>query len=373
MIAVHLGPDKAVSILSALGVLLGITLAGFVAYELAHLALRRSLRGPGRDIQRSLVTNLRRPARFVVPLTALEIAIAAVSLPPPAGTVLVHAVGAALVAAVAWLIVRATFVLDDLVLARYQVDRPDNLRARRVHTQVQVLRRVTVLVVSVVAVAVVLLSFRPVRAAGAGLLASAGIVGIVAGVAAKPVATNLLAGLQIAISQPIRVDDVVVVDNYWGRVEEIALTYVVVRVWDLRRLVLPISYFITNPFENWTRSSSDILRWVYIEVDYSAPVGAIRERFEEILKESPDWDGKTGTLQVTQLGPVTMQLRALMSAADSSHAWNLQCEVQEKLVTFLQERYPWALPRLRTEQVAPAGNGNHGMAAWRGGQLRGGP
>lgn len=358
--------------LTALGVLLGITVAGFAAYELVHFVLRRSLQGPGRGIERSLVTNLRRPARLVVPLAALEIAIAAISLPRQISGVLLHAVGIALAAAVAWLVVRTTFVLYDMLLLRYQIGRPDNLHARRVHTQVQVLRRVTVLVVSVVAVAVVLLSFSQVRAAGAGLLASAGVLGIVAGIAAKPVATNLFAGLQIAISQPIRVDDIVVVDGYWGRVEEIALTYVVVCVWDLRRLVLPISYLITHPFENWTRSSSDILKWVYLEVDYSAPVEAIRERYEEILKESPDWDGKTGTLQVTDLGPETMQLRALMSAADSSHAWSLQCEVREKLVAFLREGYPWALPRLRMEQAAPAGNGDREMAGGHDGQLRGG-
>jgi small-conductance mechanosensitive channel len=197
---------------------------------------------------------------------------------------------------------------------------------------------------------------------GAGLLASAGVAGLVAGVAARPTATNVVAGLQIALSQPIRVDDVVVVEDEWGRVEEIALTYVVIRVWDLRRLVLPISYFITNPFENWTRATADILGWVYLQVDYSAPVDDIRRHLYEVLCSSPNWDGNVWNLQVTDAGPSTIQLRALMSARDSSTSWDLQCEVREKLVAYLQERHPGALPRLRTEPV-----GRHELSTTRSG------
>jgi small-conductance mechanosensitive channel len=269
---------------------------------------------------------------------------------------LLHALGVALILAVAWLVVRLTYVLEDLVLGRYRLEDPDNLHARQVHTQIVVLRRVTVVVVAVVSLAIALLSFPSVRAAGAGLLASAGIAGVVAGVAAKPVATNVFAGIQIALSQPIRVDDVVVVEGHWGRVEEIALTYVVVRVWDLRRLVLPISYFIENPFENWTRSTANILGWVHLEVDYRVPVDAIRKRLQEVVAASPRWDGNVVNLQVTNLGNYTVQLRALMSAPDSSASWDLQCEVREALLVFMQEQYPWAMPRLRAELTEPVGS-----------------
>lgn len=335
------------------GILISVAFGGVVAHQVIHVLVQRSLQRHGRQVARSLVGNLRGPTRLVIPLAALEVAVGVLRMPPPLGTVLVHAVGIAMVVAVAWLVVRATFVLDDVLLARYEVRNPDNLRARRVQTQIQVLRRITVLTVSVLALAIVLLSFPQVRAAGAGLLASAGLVGLAVGIAARPVATNVVAGLQIALSQPIRVDDVVVVEGHWGRIEEIALTYVVVRIWDLRRLVVPVSYFVTNPFENWTRSTADILGWVYLEVDYGAPVAAIRARFEDVLSKSPDWDGKVSTLQVTDLGSHTMQLRALMSASDSSKSWDLQCHVREQLVAFLQQDYPWALPRLRTQRTDP--------------------
>ncbi len=336
----------------ALVVVAAVTAGSAVVATVAFAVLGRLVQRRSTAVAvRSLVTRVRAPGRVVVPLIALEAAAEAGDLSRTAKTVVVHVAGALLVVAVAWLVVRTTYVIDDLLLARYRLDAADNLRARRVHTQVQVLRRVTVAVVSVLAVAVVLLGIPGVRNAGIGLLASAGLVGVVGGIAARPTASNLVAGIQIAISQPIRVDDVVVVDGHWGRVEEIALTYVVVRVWDLRRLVVPVSYFVSQPFENWTRSTADILGSVHREVDYSAPVDEIRTAFREIVASSPNWDGQVAILQVTGLGTETMQLRALMSSPDSSRSWNLQCEVRERLVAYLQERCPWALPRLRTERA----------------------
>lgn len=335
-------------------IILAIVLAAAVVVHAAVFALlRRVVRGRGGLITRSFIQRVRGPARLVVPLAAVDVAAATVRLPSSLSALLLRVLGILIVLAVAFLIVRVTYVIDDLVLDRYPLEGPDNLKARQVHTQIQVLRRVTAAVVTILAIAIALLSFPEVRAAGAGLLASAGLIGIIAGVAAKPTATNVFAGLQIAISQPIRVDDVVVVEGHWGRVEQIALTYVVVRVWDLRRLVLPISYFIENSFENWTRQHADILGWVYIEVDYRAPVEEIRQELHRILQQSPDWDGGTWSLQVTSLGTETMQLRALMSSKDSSASWNLQCDVREHLVAFLQAEHPEALPRLRMES-APA-------------------
>lgn len=330
-------------------VLVAVAAAMVAVHGLGVVVLRRRVTGTSHLLARSVLEHSVRPLQAVLPLAALEVALTAVRLPGNLDHILLHVFGVGLIIACAWLVVGLSYVIDDLVLGRYRLDVDDNLHARQVHTQIQVLRRVTTVVVAVVAISLVLLSFPEVRSAGAGLLASAGLVGVVAGIAARPAATNVVAGLQIAASQPIRVDDVVVVEGHWGRIEQIALTYVVVRVWDLRRLVVPISYFIENPFENWTRTSSEILGWVHLEVDYTAPVEKMRERLLEIARQSADWDGKVCILQVTGLGSETMQLRALVSSADSSRSWNLQCEVREKMIRYLQEECPRALPRIRSD------------------------
>jgi small-conductance mechanosensitive channel len=194
-----------------------------------------------------------------------------------------------------------------------------------------------------------LMTFDQVRQLGTTILASAGIIGIVVGMAAQRTIGSFIAGLQIALTQPIRVDDVVIVENEWGRIEEITLTYVVVKIWDLRRLVVPITYFIEKPFQNWTRVTADILGTVYLYVDYTVPVESVREELQRILKASELWDGKVCVLQVTNTSERAVELRALMSAEDASTAWSLRCEVREKLITFVKENYPQALPKLRTE------------------------
>ena len=329
---------------------LAVVAAAMVTLHAVGVAvLRRKVTGRSHLLARSALEHSVRPLQAVLPLAGLEIALTTVRLPGRLGPILLHVFGVGLILACAWLVVGLSYVIDDMVLGRYRLDVEDNLHARQVHTQIQVLRRVTAVVVTVVAVSLVMLSFSEVRTAGAGLLASAGLVGVVAGIAAKPAATNVVAGLQIAVSQPIRVDDVVVVEGHWGRIEQIALTYVVVRVWDMRRLVVPISYFIETPFENWTRTSADILGWVHLEVDYTAPVEILRRQLREIAKGSADWDGKVCVLQVTGLGSETMQLRALLSSPDSSRSWNLQCEVREKMVQFLREEFPSALPHRRSD------------------------
>jgi small-conductance mechanosensitive channel len=329
-------------------VLGGAVLGSALAYGALLVLLRRRARRSGGMIGLALLRHVRRPARSVVLLSAVDVAVASVSLPPLARSVLSHVAGTALVFAIAWLAVRVTYVVDDILLARHPLDTADNLRARQLKTQVDLFRRVLVVLVCVVSLAVVLLSFPQVRAVGAGLLASAGLVGVVAGIAAQPLAANVVAGIQIAITQPIRIDDVVVIAGDWGRIEEIHLTYAVVRVWDLRRLIVPISFFTSQSFENWTRASAAKLGWMYMEVDYSAPVDAIRQEFEKVCAESANWDGDVAVLQVSNAG-LTMQLRALMSSADSGRSWDLQCEVREKLISFLQHNHPGALPRLRTE------------------------
>ena len=329
--------------------IIGVVAAATLFVDAVGLYLVRRLVPKGRtaNLAVSVIRNVRHPVTLLLPLVGIDIAVAAVPLSSPLRSDLLHAISSALIVAVAFVVVRLTYVLDDVVLFHYRVDVADNLRARRIQTQLQILRRVTVMAVGIIAVAAILLSFPSVRAAGAGLLASAGLIGVVGGLAAKPTVANVVAGVQIALSQPIRVDDVVVVEGHWGRIEDIALTYVVIRVWDLRRLVVPISYFVSNPFENWTRTGSDILGWVNLEVDFSTPVDEVREEFQRILSGSSDWDGNVAVLQVSDSDSTTMRLRALMSSADSSRSWNLQCDVREKLIAYLDRYHPEALPRLR--------------------------
>jgi small-conductance mechanosensitive channel len=236
-----------------------------------------------------------------------------------------------------------------LIASRFDVDAKDNLAARKIHTQFRVIRRIVIVIVGILALGTILMTFEQVRHLGKTILASAGIIGIVVGMAAQRTIGTLIAGLQIAFTQPIRVDDVVIVENEWGRIEEITLTYVVVKIWDLRRLIVPITYFIEKPFQNWTRTAADILGTVFIYTDYTVSIESVREQLHEILKNSEYWDGKVCVLQVTNTSDRTIELRALMSAADASEAWNLRCHVREKLVELMQKKYPQALPRLRAE------------------------
>jgi small-conductance mechanosensitive channel len=238
---------------------------------------------------------------------------------------------------------------EDLILNRYNINISDNLEARRIYTQTQTIRKILAVVIIIVAIALILMGFDSFRNLATGILASAGLASLVIGLAAQKIFGNFLAGIQIAFIQPIRVDDVVIVENEWGKIEDITLTYVVVRIWDLRRLVLPISYFIEKPFQNWTRVSADLLGTVFIYTDYTIPVQAVREELSSIVKNSDKWDGKVCGLQVTDTKEQTMELRVLVSAADSSLAWDLRCEIREKLIEFIQKKYPDALPKTRAE------------------------
>lgn len=260
-----------------------------------------------------------------------------------------HIVGLGLIAAIAWVIIVLADVLSDVVYAKYRMDVSDNLTARRIRTQIQMLRRIFIVVVSIVTVAIMLMTFPAVRALGTSLLASAGLAGLIIGMAMKSTLSSLIAGLQIALTEPMRIDDVVIVEGEWGWIEEIGTTYVVLRTWDLRRLVVPLSYFIEHPFQNWTRRTADLLGTVFVYVDYSVPVEEVRQELLHVLKSSKMWDGKVWGLQVTNATEHTMELRALMSAPDSSKAWDLRCYVREKLIDFLQKQYPESLPKTRAE------------------------
>ena len=242
--------------------------------------------------------------------------------------------------------------------AKYRVDVSDNLAGRRVRTQIHVLRRIFIVVVVIVTAAVMLMTFPAIHELGTSLLASAGLAGLIVGMAMKPTLSSLLAGLQIALTQPIRIDDVVIVQGEFGWIEEIETTYVIVRTWDLRRLVVPLSYFIENPFQNWTRKTADLLGTVFVYVDYSVPVEEVRQELHRILESSPLWDGKVWGLQVTNASEQAVEIRALMSAPNAPKAWDLRCYVRESLIKFLQERFPESLPKMRAE-VHGLSAGNH--------------
>jgi small-conductance mechanosensitive channel len=253
-----------------------------------------------------------------------------------------------LIGAAAWLVVRIAAAVVETSYSRYARAHRDAARLRRVRTQVSLIMRVVSAVVGVVAVAAMLLTFPAMRAAGASLLASAGILGIVAGVAAQSTLSNMFAGLQIAFGDMVRLGDTVVVDGEWGTVEEITLTFLTVRTWDERRITMPVSYFTSKPFENWSRGTPQMTGIVYWHVDHSAPLDAMRERLRDILRECPAWDGRAHGLDVTDTTPNTMQVRALVTAKDADDIWTVRVTVREQMIRWLSEEHPYALPRVNT-------------------------
>ena len=333
-----------------------ILLALVIHYVLFALSKRLAQRAKG-AIETSLVRNAEGPTRWIFPLLAIVFSLPVLPLRPTAVQVVRHILGLGIIASVAWVTILLAAVLADGLYARYRTDVADNLTARRMRTQIGVLRRIFNILVVVVTAAIMLMTFPEIRQFGTSLLASAGIVGIVVGMASKSTLSNLIAGLQIALTEPIRTDDVVIVAGEWGWIEEILTTYVVVRTWDLRRLIVPLSYFIENVFQNWTRRTADLLAYVIIYADYTVPVDDLRQEFRRIVESTPLWDQKVCVLQVTDASEHTLQIRALTSAADSSRAWDLRCLVREKLIRFLQEKCPDSLPKTRAALQDSPSNG----------------
>ena len=288
-----------------------------------------------------------RSLRLILPMLALILGTPALAISTEAQEVIQNCVSLALIGTIGYILVQFVNAMAELVLERHDLGVADNREARAVYTQVMVLKKIAVGIIAVFAVASMLMVFDSIRQLGTAMIASAGVAGIVIGFAAQKSIGTLLAGFQIAMTQPIRIDDVVIVEGEWGRIEEITLTYVVVRIWDMRRLVVPITYFIEKPFQNWTLTSADILGSVFLQVDYGVPVDAVRQELTRILQASPHWDRKVNVLQVTDVKDRTLELRALASASDAGKAWDLRCEVREKLVAFVQKNYPGSLPRVR--------------------------
>ncbi len=353
------------AVISGVALVLGLAGALIVALVLAEViaAVVRVL-GHRSRLSENLSRRARRPLRIVLVVAAVWIALRIVTpggadrpgwMPPTEHVLLI-----ALILSGAWLIGALLFVVEDATLARYRVDTPDsvdNRHARRVQTQVMILRRVTVGALVLGALAGALLTFPEARTAGAGLLASAGLVSVVAALAAQSTLANVFAGLQLAFTDAIRVDDVVVVEGQWGRIEEITLTYVVLHLWDDRRLILPSTWFATTPFENWTRRAADMLGTVELDVDWSVPVPAMRAELTRLLQASEMWDHRVGVLQVTEATGGWVRVRALASAADAPTLFDLRCAVREGLVAWLQREHPGALPRTRIEGSAPGEGG----------------
>ncbi|HTS41955.1 MAG TPA: mechanosensitive ion channel domain-containing protein [Xanthobacteraceae bacterium] len=325
-----------------------------VAALIAHHAIMALVRRPithDHPFLKSLLVQMEGPLRLALILFALTMAVGAAPLEATLKFVLSRALQLTFVALLGWMALACSNILAALYLLRYDITAPDNLLARKHFTQVRVLKGALNAIIVVITIGAALMTFDSVREIGVGLFASAGIAGIVAGLAARPVLSNLLAGVQLALTQPIRVDDVVVVEKEWGRIEDITMTYVVIRLWDLRRLVVPLSYFIEKPFENWTRESATVIGTVFIYADYTVPIDRVRKKLEEIVAKSDKWDGDVAKLQVTDTKESSIELRILVSARDSGSAFDLRAEVREQLIAFLAHEHPEALPHGRLESV----------------------
>lgn len=334
-------------------VALAIAVAGVaVVLLVVHLAVRATARRV--PFIRELVTRIRHRLAAVLLIGALWAA-SSVTAPrfEPWWPVLEHVLLIAQILAVAWLIsALATFGITRAI-GRFDSASP-TAEVRRMRTQLSVVRRLVVVLIAVVAVGSVLFTFPEVQAIGTSVLASAGIVSIVAGLAAQSTLGNLIAGIQIAFSDSVRVGDVVVVEGEWGRIGEITLSYVVVYIWDERRLVLPSTYFTSQPFESWTRKSDQVLGTVYMDLDWRVPIDEVRAHFRSVVEASPAWDGRSASVLVTDARGGFVTVRFVISAANSDDQWDLRCSVREEMVTWLQREHPDALPVTRVRVEDPA-------------------
>lgn len=338
-------------------ILVGSITVGLALYSTLFHVISHVSRVKPTTLFSSFERNCRRPLKYAIPLLLLNFGLPFLNAPSAVIYFLDHAFHILFIAVLSWMIISLVPVAEDVVLSRYNITERDNLGARKIHTQIQVIRKILTAVLTVLAIGYILMRFDQFRRLGAGILASAGLASLIVGLAAQKIFANFLAGIEIAFTQPIRLDDVVVVENEWGRISEITLTYVVVKIWDERDLILPISYFIEKPFQNWTRTSSNMLGTVTMYIDFSVPVDDVRMELDRIVKSSDKWDRRVCSLQVTNMSEHAMELRALVSAYDSSSIWDLRCDVRERLIGFLQKHHPGAFSQIRLNLQDPAGHG----------------
>ncbi|KGM33544.1 mechanosensitive ion channel protein MscS [Inquilinus limosus MP06] len=337
---------------------LGLLVLAVVVARAVHKVLFRAATRivAGKDLKdlfwRSLVSRTEGPTRLAAMIVAISTAANVAPLTDAETGIVHHVLLLAFIALLGWVALTALHIWMTVYLRRFTLDAEDNLLARKHVTQTRILRRVVATLIVVITLSAALMTFEGVRQYGISLLASAGAAGLVIGLALQPMLKNMIAGIQLAVTQPIRIDDAVLVENEWGNIEEITSTYVVVRLWDWRRMVLPLSYFIEKPFQNWTREGSALIGSVFLYVDHTAPVAEMRRRLDEIAKASSLWDGQVAVLQVTDFREQVMEIRMLVSARSSGRTFDLRCEVREKMIAWLQQAHPHALPRWRGELQA---------------------
>lgn len=343
--------------LTSTALVIGAVLIALIADALIVQTLRNTL-GVRHPKTRALLTRSKGPLRLALIVLALSLVVRIVPIGEGAATLFGNILNVAFIALLGWTAITAVQISSQVYLRGFALDTEDNLLARKHVTQMRILTRAAEILIVIMTIAAAMMSFEQVRQYGVSLFASAGVAGLAIGLAARPLLANLIAGVQIAVAQPIRLDDVVFLEGEYGTIEEITTTYVVIKLWDWRRMVVPLSYFIEKPFQNWTRETSALIGSVFLYVDYTVPVEKLREKLMEVARASPLWDGRVVVLQVSDAKEHTVELRALLSARSAPAAWDLRCEVREKLVAYLQAEYPGALPRTRQEIVA-AGERHH--------------
>jgi len=308
---------------------------------------------------KSIIKHLDGPATVFIPLLLLNISLSFMEMGKLFKAQFGRVLEISLTITLAMILIRIIKVLEDHFYHKYDLNKEDNLKERKIRTQLQFIRKFVVSLIVLVTTAIVLLSFESMRKVGTGLLTGVGIGGIIIGFAAQKSLGNLLAGFQIAFTQPLRIDDVLIVEGEWGRVEEISLTYVVVNIWDQRRLILPITYFIEKPFQNWTRVSAQLLGTVFLYLDYTIPIPPLREELTRLLISHPLWDKRVNVVQLTDNKESLVEVRFLMSARNSSQAFDLRCDVRENMIAFIREHYPESLPKTRVEYQGKPGVDNY--------------
>ena len=328
---------------------LAIALGLFVHAAIIWL-VRRFVPVKSEEVGGRILKRISRLARLALILLAIKIALPAARFEPGIQQAALRVLDLGLVALIGLALIAVLNIGWDFVESHHRLDVEDNLRARKLRTQIGVLRRTAVIIIAILTCGGMMMTFPSLREYGLSLLASAGAAGLVVGLSARPLLSNLLAGVQIALTQPIRIDDSVIVEGEFGRVEEITTTYVVIRTWDWRRIVMPLASFLEKPFQNWTLEDSSLIGSVFWHVDYSAPIEEMRRKLNDLLKESAYWDRRVAALQVVEAEERTLKIRALMSARNAAAAWDLRCQIREQMISWLQTEHPGALPRVRLEE-----------------------
>jgi small-conductance mechanosensitive channel len=326
-------------------------IGGLLVHRIGGAVLRRVTHRS--RLLTAIVAAIDKPASVVLPLFALQALWQGAPDDMTNIAVVRHANGVLLIAAMTWLAMCAVSGLAQGIIARHPTDIDDNLHARRIETQARILSRTAMVVILIAGAAIALMTFPGARHVGASILASAGVIGIVGGIAARPVFSNLIAGLQLAIAQPIRMGDVLVVKDEWGTVEEITGSYVVLRVWDDRRQIIPLNWFIENPFENWTRTTSQMSGTVVLHLNYATPIPPLREAARRIVEAAPLWDKREFKLQVEDASEGAISVRILVSATHPQRLWELRCHVREEMLAFLAREYPQFIPPMRALPTSP--------------------